>query len=279
MAIAEINLSAGPVEYEDTGGSGSPIVLLHGFAMDRTLWRKVVAELAPGLRCIVPTLPFGGHRRPMHADADLSPRALARLLGELIDALELTQPTLVGTDTGGALAQILVADDPARVGRLVLVSCDAFENFPPGLPGRSIALAAKIPGGLNAALQPLRIRRLRRLPMVLGWMAKRPIPDPITDHWLEPALTRREIRRDAAKFLRAVDKRDTLAAAERLPAFDRPALVVWAAEDRVMPPEHGRRLAELLPAGRLVEVADSYTLVPEDQPGELTRLLREFVAG
>ena len=57
-----------------------------------------------------------------------------------------------------------------------------------------------------------------------------------------------------------------LDAAERLPGFDRPALVVWASEDRVMPPEHGRRLAELLPHGRLVEIADSYTLIPLDQP-------------
>ena len=44
-----------------------------------------------------------------------------------------------------------------------------------------------------------------------------------------------------------------------------------------MPPEHGRRLAELLPDGRLVEVADSYTLIPEDRPAELARLLRGFV--
>jgi pimeloyl-ACP methyl ester carboxylesterase len=66
-----------------------------------------------------------------------------------------------------------------------------------------------------------------------------------------------------------VDKRDTLQAAERLRSFERPALVVWAAEDRVMPPEHGRRLAELLPRGRLIEIDDSYTLIPEDRPVEL----------
>lgn len=67
-------------------------------------------------------------------------------------------------------------------------------------------------------------------------------------------------------------------AAERLPAFDRPVLVVWASEDRVMPPEHGARLAALLPKGKLVEVADSYTLLPLDQPGEFARLIREFTA-
>jgi pimeloyl-ACP methyl ester carboxylesterase len=55
--------------------------------------------------------------------------------------------------------------------------------------------------------------------------------------------------RDLLKYLRAVDKRDTLQAAERLRSFDRTVLVVWAKEDRIMPPEYGRQLAELLPQG------------------------------
>ncbi len=44
-----------------------------------------------------------------------------------------------------------------------------------------------------------------------------------------------------------------------------------------MSPEHGRRLAELLPHGQLIEIADSYTLIPLDQPGELARAIRQFV--
>ena len=67
-----------------------------------------------------------------------------------------------------------------------------------------------------------------------------------------------------------------LDAAERLPSFERPALVVWASQDRVMPPEHGRRLAELLPHGRLVEITDSYTLIPLDQPTRLAEAIQQF---
>ncbi len=84
-------------------------------------------------------------------------------------------------------------------------------------------------------------------------------------------------RRDLSKYVHTLDKGDMLAAAERLRSFDRPALVVWAPEYRVMPPAHGRRFAELLPHGRLVEIADSYTLIPEDQPGELARAIRQSV--
>jgi pimeloyl-ACP methyl ester carboxylesterase len=273
--MPEVDLSAGIIDYADTGGSAPVVVLLHGLAMDGSVWRNVVSDLRVDHRCVVPTLPLGAHRRAMRPDADLSLRGQARIVAEFLERLDLRAVTLVQSDIG--IAQVLAGDRPERVARLVLVSCEAFDNYPPGLPGRVVAFAAKLPGGLNALVQPLRLRPLRRLPLAYGWMAKRRIPNEITDAWLRPALTQRDIRRDLIKYLRAIDKGDLLAAAESLRSFDRPALVVWATEDRIMPPEHGRRLAELLPNGRLVEIRDSYTLVSEDQPGELARAIREFV--
>lgn len=273
--MPDIELSAGSIEYEDTGGHGPVVVLLHGLVTDGSLWRSVVRELRANHRCIVPTLPLGSHRRPMRADADLSLRGIGSLQAEFLEKLDLEAVTLVGNDSG--LFQFVAGLHPERLARLVVTSCEAFENFPPGLPGHVVALAAQVPGGLNALVQPLRWRWLRRLPLALGWMAKRPIPDPITDAWLQPMLTQREIRRDLIKYLCAVKKGDMLSAAQLLRRFDRPSLVVWATEDRVMPLEHGRRLAELLPQGRLIEVADSYTFLPEDQPGELARAIRQFI--
>jgi len=262
--MPEVELSAGVIEYEDTGGAGPVVVLLHGLAMDGSLWRNVVADLSVGHRCVVPTLPLGGHRRPMRPDADLSLAGYARIVAELLERLDLRDVALVQNDHAAAL--VLAGDRPERVARLVLASCEAFDNYPPGLPGKAVFLAAKLPGGLYALAQPLRLRALRRLPLAFGWMAKRSIPDEVTDAWLRPLLTQPEIRRDLTKYLRTVDKRELLEATEKLRAFDRPALIVWATEDRVMPPEHGRRLAELLPDARLIEISDSYTLIPEDQP-------------
>jgi pimeloyl-ACP methyl ester carboxylesterase len=109
-------------------------------------------------------------------------------------------------------------------------------------------------------------------------MSKRPVPDKVMDEWFRPLQTRREVRRDLRKYATSIPpKKVLLEWAERLRSFGRPALVVWAEEDRVMPPEHGRRLAELFPRGQLVEIPDSYTLIPEDQPGELARAIRGFV--
>lgn len=271
-----LELSAGPIEVEDTGGEAPVVVLTGGLAMDGTLWRDVVADLRADHRCIVVTLPAGGHRRPMRTDADLSPHAVAMLLGELLERLDLRDVTLVEADSGRA--QTLAAERPERIGRLVLVGCEAFDNYPPGLPGKAVAAAARIPGGINAMAQPMRLRALRRLPLAYGLMAARPIPHELTDRWLRPLLTDRAIRRDLTRYLRAVDRGEMLAAAEGLRRFDRPALVVWGAEDRVMPVEHGRRLATLLPRGRFVEIPGSGTLVALDQPARLAAEIRAFVA-
>lgn len=276
--MQEIELSAGPIEYQDTGGGGPVVVLLHGVSMDSSVWRHVVADLRSDHRCVALTLPLGSHRRPMRPDADLSIRGVARLVAELLDRLDLRDVTLVMNDWGGA--QLLVAEGrDGRIAKLALVACEAFDNFPPGIPGRTLVVVCRLPGGVYAMARSLRFQAMRRAPMGWGWMSKRPVPDEVMDRWFGPLATRREVRRDFRKYCLSVPPRSELLAwAEALSSFDRPALVVWAVEDRVMPREHGPRLAALLPRGRLVEIADSYTLVPEDQPAELSARLRELTA-
>jgi len=277
--MREIELSAGTIAYRDTGGDGPVLVLLHGLMMDATLWDGPVADLSADHRCVVPTLPLGAHRRAMRADADLSLPGVARLVAEFLDRLDLRDVVLVGNDTGGALVQLLMCEGADRVGRAVLVSCDAFDNFPPGLTGRTLVLSGRLPPRLfGLFMRQMRLRMLRRLPIAFGWLTRR--GDAATARWIGPVLRQPDIRRDAVRTLRSAgaDTGLLLWAAERLPDFKHPALVVWAGEDRVMPPEHGRRLAELLPYGRLVEVADSYTLIPLDRPRELARLIREFTS-
>jgi pimeloyl-ACP methyl ester carboxylesterase len=159
----------------------------------------------------------------------------------------------------------------------VLVSCEAFDNFPPGLTGKTLVLTGKLsPAMFGLFMQQMRLRALRRLPIAFGWLTKR--GDAATARWMQPVLRQPEIRRDTVRVLRAVaeDRNLMLEAADCLPGFDRPALVVWATQDRVMPLHHGRRLAELLPQGRLVEIGDSYTLVPLDQHVRLAQVIREF---
>jgi pimeloyl-ACP methyl ester carboxylesterase len=238
----------------------------------------VIDELRADFRCVAPTLPLGGHRHPMRAGADLSMRGIANILGELLERLDLREVTLAMNDWGGPQLLIGGAHDE-RIARIALCSCEAFDNVPPKGPARMLPYIARVPGGIAAALLPFRFDRLRRLPITYGLLSKRPVPREIMDRWFGPALEQQAVRRDLRKYVTSAanGRRELLAAADALRGFERPALVAWASEDRMMPREHGRRLAELLPRGTLVEIADSYTLIPEDQPTILATHLRELM--
>jgi pimeloyl-ACP methyl ester carboxylesterase len=274
--MREVQLTAGTVGYTDIGGDKPVVVLIGGLLIGASLWKEVIERLTGEFRCIVPCLPWGAHLVPMRSDADLSLGGQAKSLAEFLAALDLREVTLVESDT--AMAQVLAGDANDRIARMVLCPCETADNIPPGLPGRAVALAARVPGGLWLATRPMRVRALRRSPIAFGWMAKYPIPHEVTDRWLHPILSDREIRRDLSKYLRSVrrSRRTLREATANLALFDRPVLIVWAADDRVMPPRCGRRLAEAFPNCRFVEVADSYTLVPHDQPDALANHIATF---
>ncbi|MEV3927474.1 alpha/beta fold hydrolase [Actinomadura coerulea] len=279
MTRGTVDLPTGPIEYRDSGGSGPTVLLVHGLMMNQqSLWNEVVDQM-PEVRCVVPTLPLGAHSRPAGDAADLSLQGIARLLRELVEAMDLTDVTLVGNDTGGAVAQFLVADDHARIARLVLISCEAFENFPPGLTGRTVVAAGRLsPTLFGLFMQQTRLGAVRRSPLAFGWLTKR--GDVVVKGWREP-LRDASVRRDVVRMLRNIAKEGPALAiaSEALAGFPKPALVVWAADDRIMPMEHAHRLAATLPDAQLEIVPDSYTLVPLDQPNHLATTLRRFVGG
>ncbi|WP_329202020.1 alpha/beta fold hydrolase [Streptomyces sp. NBC_01435] len=274
--MPEIELSAGTIEYTDTRqGAGGTVVLVHGLAFDDSVWDAVVADLREDFRVVVPVLPLGSHRRPMRPSADLSAQGVADLLAEFLDGLDLHEVTLVQNDAG--TAQLLPGVRDERIARLVLTSCEALDNYPPGIQGRTLVAASRIPGGLFLLLQSFRVPFLVAMGSSLGGMTAHGIPYERVRRWYRPLLTNRAIRRDLARFLRSTRKDTYLRAAERLRHFDRPALVAWGAEDRMMPPATGRRLAELLPQGRYVEIPGAGTLVPVDNPAALVGELRRFI--
>jgi pimeloyl-ACP methyl ester carboxylesterase len=275
-APQEVRLAAGTIRYRDTG-AGQPLVFVHGLLVDGTLWRKVTPLLEGEFRCVVPDLPLGSHRLPMSPDADLSPPGVARIVADLIEALELDDVTLIGNDTGGAICQLVATEHPGRLGRLVLTPCDAYENFlPPAF--RAMQYAAHVPGLLTVLLQPARLGAVQRSPLGFGLLISPDSIDPqVIDSWLRPFFSNRGVRRDAIKFLKAISNRYTLEAAERLRDFDRPALIAWAPEDRFFKLTYGERLAAAIPDARLVRIEASRTFVSEDQPERLAELIGGFV--
>ncbi|WP_245008802.1 alpha/beta fold hydrolase [Mycolicibacterium farcinogenes] len=275
-ATCDVGLSGGRIRYRDSGGDGPPVVFIHGVFVDSAVWRKLESPLtAVGLRFIALDLPLGAHTVAMNKGANMSPMGVAALIGEFLEALDLRDVTLVATDTGGAIVQLLLADGCDRVGRVVLTPCDSFDNFLP-LSIRLLQYAARVPGVMAIGVQPLRSRMARRL--VYGTLAKHGVPDDITAAWIRPLVTSRGVRRDIARFLATIDHRDTLAAAEKLRMFDKPVLLVWPRRAPYFPFAHAERWVQILPDARLVEVTDAYTFVSEDQPDTLARELASFVA-
>jgi pimeloyl-ACP methyl ester carboxylesterase len=195
----------------------------------------------------------------------------------MLERLELTDVTLVGNDTGGALSQLLVVARPERIGRLVLTNCDAFGDFPPKA-FKGLVVGAKIPGALRAGLLPMRSRRARRLPLAYGWLAKRPIPDDVTDGWVLRALADKGVMADLRKALAAIDPAILLDNTPKLSSFDKPVLLVWAREDRFFKLEHAHRLAKIFPNARVEEVDDAYAFVSWDRPDRVAELVGAFAA-
>jgi pimeloyl-ACP methyl ester carboxylesterase len=272
----ELETSYGPVRYRSVG-EGPPVVFLHGILANGALWRDVVPALGAQVRCITPDWPLGSHEAPLRPDADMSLPALARLVEEVFERLDLEDVTLVANDTGGAIAQWVAVHDPRRLGRLVLTPCDAFENFLP-LWLRHLQLAGRTPAGLALAGQLLRFRLVHRLPLAFGALTVRPIDLDAMAAYIAPLRERPGTRRDFARLVRAISNRYTREAAERLGSFDKPALVVWSGQDRLFPLRHGHELARRLPQGRLEVVHDAGAFIPEDRPRELARLIDAFLA-
>lgn len=271
----EVHLPQGTIRYREDG-TGEPLLFVHGALVDGTLWRKVVPGLSRDFRCIVPDWPLGSHVAPVAPSTDLSPPALAKMIVDFMDALGLDTATLVGNDTGGALCQLVAAEHPERVKRLVLTPSDVYDRFPPPV-FRPVRTLMAIPGAVWLIAQLLRPRLAQRLPVAFGWVTKRQPDEAVVDGWLRPVRTSRGVRRDVARLFRAFDPRYTLDAAERLKRFDKPVLLAWAVEDKLFPVEYARRLAAELPQAEVVEIDDSYTFVAEDRPESLVDAIAAFV--
>ena len=271
-----IEVPAGVIEYSEAG-SGPPVVLLHGLLMDHTLWDRVLPLLPEGFRYIRPVLPLGAHRHAMNPGADLTLPGQVRIVADLLDALHLQDVTLVHADWGGALFLTARGLDH-RVARQVILPCEAFDNFPPGLPGKMVALAVRLPGGLQLAASQLRVGWLRRLPLLYGQMARRPVPGELIRRWTEPVLSDPGIRRDLLAYCRGpFEKAALIRDTEALRRFHGDVLVLWSPDNKVMPLAHGRRLAALMPQARYAEIPDAYVLSMLDDPEAVAREMGTFL--
>jgi pimeloyl-ACP methyl ester carboxylesterase len=260
----ELKLPQGTIRYREAG-SGPTIVFVHGYLVDGRLWDGVVDALSDRFRCIAPHWPMGAQQVAMSPDADLSPPGVASIIESFLEALDLDDVTLVGNDSGGAMCQVLVAGRPARISRLVLTNCDTHENFPPGI-FKALPPLAKLPGGVTMLALPFRSSFVIR--NAFKPFAKRTPPAALVESWAKPGIT--------DKVTRGMNKKHTLAAAEKLRGSEFPLLLAWAPGDKFFPISYAERLAAEVGGAQLVRIPDSASFVPFDQPDRVAAAIADF---
>ncbi len=276
--MPQVKLEQATIDYDVLGPADSPhppVLFVHGVLVDHRLWTRVAEQLArKGFRCILPDWPLGSHRIPVGDGADLSPSGVATMIRDLIVALDLSDVTLVGNDTGGGLCQLVIDAYPDQVGRLVLTNCDAFDKFPP-FPFDAVFALLRGPRSIKALLATMRLRALRHSPLGYGLILG-DLDPVLTDSWLQPCRTDDRICRNLATLLRHIAKTDLTDVAGRLPRFTKPVAIVWGQADRCFTPSLGRRLAAQFPNATMTEVPGAKTFVALDNPaavvGEIEKI-------
>jgi len=244
----------------DDRGTGPAILFLHGYPLDRTLWRHQLGAF-DGWRTLAPDL--RGLGRSDAPDLGYSMATYADDLVALLDAIGVDDVVLCALSMGGYVAFEFVRQHRPRVRGLVLVDTRAGADSAEGRKGRDTAMADLREGG-----PPLIAEQM--LPRLLGPKA----PDALRD----------EVRAMMASAPAAglhgalAAMRDRPDSTELLPTLaGLPTLVVVGAEDRLTPPRDAEAMAKGIPGARLVVIAEAGHLAPLEQPQVFNGHLRSFL--
>ena len=269
------------VAYHEQG-SGDALLLLHGCPFSSFVWRSVIPRLASSHRCLAPDLlGLGDTETP--PDADWSLRAQAAMIVGLLDALGIERASVVGHDHGGAVAQLLAAEHPGRVGRLVLSNAEAYDNWP-SRDERPFIRLTQIPLLGDALLWAWSRRPLFRLVLRSGKAVhdRRALTHELLDGYIGANLGDRHRRAKTKRFLKGQldprHNRTTIELVEGLRRFDHPTLLIWARDDPHFGPKWGERLQRDIPGcSRLEILPETGHLVMEERPERYATLLRDFL--
>jgi len=220
----EVEVEGHLIVYLD-GGTGEPVVLLHGFGANKDLWNAVAARLTPHYRVIAPDIPGFGES-PVLDDARYDPESQARRLRAFLDALGIDQHHVGGNSMGGIISVVYTALYPDAVRSLLIGAA----------PGVRSPEKSELDMLLERGENPLLVRNEEDFDEVLSLIFFRPppIPGPVKRAMMRTAIENR------AKHARLFDELAQSARADALdpllPEMRVPTLVLWGAEDRLVHP-------------------------------------------
>jgi pimeloyl-ACP methyl ester carboxylesterase len=270
-----IQTPSGRIAYSEQG-TGPVALFVHGVLLNKHLWRHQLAHLSDIRRCIAVDLLAHGET-DIAGDQDVSVTANAKMLEQLLDALNVDQVDLVGNDSGGGIAQIFTALYPQRVRSLTLTDCDVHDNWPPEAFKPFLAMAAG--GGLRGTLEAMLSNKdIYRSPQALGPAYEQPehVTDESIETYLRPLVRTEQRTRDFQRFLAAFDNTHTRAVEARLKTLTVPTLIVWGTDDVYFDVEWSKWLAETIPGTRRrIEFEGARIFFPEERWTDFNKALRE----
>lgn len=267
-----VQVDGARVHYQEFGDASKPtIVLIHGYTASLYVWKTVAPMLADAGFHIVALdlLGFGYSEKPSWFDYAISSQA--RVVARFMNRLGIGRATIVGSSYGGAVAATLALDYPERVEKLVLVDTVCNDN----LKNHPILKLAAVPG-VGEALTPFLIdsRAFQRYRM-RGTLAPAN-HELITDERVEGIL-RPLTAADAHHSLLATSRAWSACRIEQdAHLINQPTLIIWGADDKVIPPDDGHRLHDSILHSRFVILKDCGHIPQEEKSDLFVELVTEF---
>jgi pimeloyl-ACP methyl ester carboxylesterase len=271
---ARIQTPNATLSYVDVG-SGPTAVFVHGVGTNAHLWRDLISAVSATRRCVAFDLPLHGGS-PAREQQDFRLGALAELIKELCDALDLTDVDLVAHDTGGALAQIFAARHPERLRTLTLTNCDTHDNVPPEAFKPTVELART--GGIAPSAPALfaDLRAARDALFAVGYEDPEHLSLDTVRSFIEPVLGTPERARQFERLLIALEPSDLLEVEPALARLTVPTLVVWGNGDSFFDVRWAYWLRDTIPGvTNVVELAGAKLFFPDERAAELAPHLLE----
>jgi pimeloyl-ACP methyl ester carboxylesterase len=264
-------------------GQGPVALFIHGVPLNGFHWRHVIERVRHRRRCIAIDLMGLGYTE-IERSQDVSFSAQARMIAEVLDALNIETVDLVGNDSGGAIAQIFAAHHPERLRSLVLTNCDVHDGWPPPqvLPimehARKGTLAAIFQAMLDRPdLARDRYGRGESVPLFRSYTDPGVLTDDVIRLYLQPLLSSRTRIEGFQRYWLGFDNAHTVAIHPALKSLHVPTLIVWGLKDIFFDKKWAYWLKDTIPgATRVVEVVDGRLFFPEDRSDDLIGPLLQF---
>jgi pimeloyl-ACP methyl ester carboxylesterase len=264
-------------------GQGPVAIFVHGVPLNGYHWRNVIERVQHRRRCIAIDLMGLGYTE-IGPSQDVSFTMQARMIAEVINALQIETVDLVGNDSGGAIAQIFAAHHPERLTSLVLTNCDVHDGWPPPqvLPIMQHARTGTLAPIFQAMLDRPDLARRRHargesVPLFRSYADPSVLTDETIQHYLQPLLSSQQRIGAFQRYWLGFDNAHTLAIHSALKTLHVPTLIVWGLKDVFFDIMWAYWLKDTIPgAKRVIEVADARLFFPEDRPDSLTGPMLQF---